>query len=119
MGHNHIVQLLSVRVTPDDDPNGFGILVDGSVSLPFTLERAYSGVQGYYFEQYLIMSGDKTVFASEPQQIFIRGLQSSTLHKTRVDERIPLSAGTCDLVFVVDDIRSEPIELTVNAVASV
>ncbi len=118
MGHN-IVQLLSVRVTPDDDPNGFGILVDGSMSLPFTLERAYSGVQGYYFEQYLILSGDRTVFASEPQQIFIRGLQSSTLHKTQVDERIPLSAGTCDLVFVVDDIRSEPIELSVDAVASV
>jgi hypothetical protein len=119
MGHNHNVQLLSVRVTPDDDPNGFGILVDGSMSLPFTLERAYAGVQGYYFEQYLIVSGDQTVFASQPQQIFIRGLQSSTVHTSHVDDRIPLSAGTCDLVFVVDDIRSEPIELTVNAVASV
>lgn len=119
MGHLNIVQLLSVRVTPDDDPNGFGILIDGSLSLPFTLERAYSGVQGYYFEQYLIMSGDKTVHASEPQQIFIRGLQSSTTHTTHVDERIPLSAGTCNLVFVVGDIRSEPIELPVNAVASV
>lgn len=119
MGHIHIVQLLSVRVTPDDDPNGFGILVDGSMSLPFTLERAYSGVQGYYFEQYLIMSGDKTAFAGEPQQIFIRGLQSSTMHTSHVDERIPLSAGTCDLVLVVDDIRSEPIALPVNAVSSV
>jgi len=119
MGHIHIVQLLSVRVTPDDDPNGFGILVDGSLSLPFTLERAYSGVQGYYFEQYLIMSGGKTVFASDPQQTFIRGLQSSTMHTSHVDERIPLSAGTCDLVLVVDDIRSEPIELPVNAIASV
>lgn len=119
MGHIHIVQLLSVRVTPDDDPNGFGILVEGSMSLPFTLERAYSGVQGYYFEQYLILSGDKTVFASEPQQIFIRGLQSSTTHTTHVDDRIPLSPGTCQLVLVVDDIRSEPIDLQVNAVASV
>lgn len=119
MGHNHIVQLLSVRVTPDDDPNGFGILVDGSMSLPFTLERAYSGVQGYYFEQYLIMAGDKTVFTSQPQQIFIRGLQSSTMQTSHIDERIPLSAGICNLVFVVDEIRSEPIELPVNAVASV
>ena len=119
MGHIHIVQLLSVRVTPDDDPNGAGILVDGSLSLPFTLERAYAGVSGYYFEQYLILSGGQQLFASNPQQIYIRGLQSSTSYTSHVDERIHLSPGTCQLVLVVDDIRTEPIDIPVNALTTV
>lgn len=115
----HNVQLLSVRVTPDDKPDGAGILLEGSLSLPFTLERAYSGVQGYYFEQYLLLSDGTQVYASEPRQIFIRGLQSTTAHTSHVDERIPLSPGTCQLVLVVDEMRTEPIDIPVSALASV
>ncbi len=119
--HSHRADLLSLRVTPDDNPSCHGILLDGSLSLPFTLERSYSGVQGYYFEQYLILSDGKQVFASVPQQIFVRGLQSATTaYSDLVDERIPLSAGTCQLVFVIDDVRSDAIvALPVNALASV
>jgi hypothetical protein len=119
MDHIHIVQISDVRVIPDDDPSGNGILVDGSMSLPFTLERSLSGVQGYYFEQYLILADGKQVFASSPQQIFVRGLQSITSYSTHVDERIPLSAGSCQLVFVYDDVPSDPVEVPVNAVAPV
>lgn len=119
MDHIHIVQISTLRVTPDDNPSASGILLDGSLSLPFTLERSYSGVQGYYFEQYLILSDGKQVFASVPQQMFVRGLQSTTAYSTHVDERIPLSAGTCQLVFVIDDVAMAPVDVPVNALASV
>lgn len=120
MDHIHIVQISNVRVIPDDDPSGKGILVDGSLSLPFTIERSLSGVQGYYFEQYMILSGGKQVWASTPQQTFVRGLQSITSYSTHVDERIPLTTGSCQLVFVFDDVPTgDPIDVPVNAVAPV
>lgn len=119
MDHIHIVQILSLRVTPDDDPAGSGILVEGALSLPFTLERSYSGVQGYYFEQYLILSDGKQVFASVPQQMFVRGLQSTTTYSDHVNERVNLSQGTCQLVFVIDDVAMAPVDVPVTALASV
>lgn len=113
--HLHILELLEIRVTPDDDPAGSGILVDGSLSLPFTLERQWSGNMGYYFEQYVIQVGDRRVFDSVPRQIFVRGLQSRTSYRDHVDERIQLEPGTCQMHFLIDDVPMAIVELPVRA----
>ncbi len=118
MGHFHILELVTVRVTPDDDPAGSGILVDGSLSLPFTLEREWSGNSGYYFEQYTISMGDRQAFQSVPQQIYVRGLQSRTAYRDHVDERISLEPGTCQMLFLIDDVPMATVELEVKALAS-
>ena len=118
MDHLHILELLSVRVTPDDSPDDVGILVEGSLSLPFTLERQWSGNAGYYFEQYTISVGDRQVFQSVPQQIFVRGLQSRTTYTDHVDERIHLEPGTCQMLFLIDDVPMATVELPVKALTT-
>ena len=118
MAHLHILELCSVRVTPDDSPGDSGILVEGSLSLPFTLERQWSGNMGYYFEHYTISVGERQVFESVPQQIFVRGLQSCTFYRDHVDERIRLEPGTCQMVFLIDDVPMAVVELPVKALAS-
>lgn len=115
----HILELIKVRVIPDDNPAGSGILLDGTISLPFTLEREWSGNVGYYFEQYRIKAGDKQVFQSIPKQIFVRGLQSLTAQRDRVDERIALDPGVCHLEFLIDGIHMATVEVPVEALAPV
>jgi len=117
MGHLQILEMISVRVTPDDDPSASGILVDDLLSLPFTLEREWSGNQGYYFEHFTITMGDREVYRSVPQQIFVRGVQSSTAFRDHIDERIPLEPGICHMVFHIDDDPMVNVELQVKALA--
>lgn len=113
----HPLELVTVRVTPDDDPNDVGILLDGTISLPFTIERAWSGNAGHYFEQYAVMAGERELFRSVAQQIFVRGLQSRTWYRDSVDERIQLEPGTCELLFIIDDVPMAKVELPVKALA--
>lgn len=117
--HPQFLELVKVRVIPDDNPVESGILLDGTISLPFMLERAWSGNAGYYFEEYQIKVGDKTVFQSSPRQIFVRGLQSITSHQDRVDERIALEPGVCHLLFLVDGVHTATVEVPVKAFAPV
>jgi hypothetical protein len=114
---NHPLELLSIRVTPEDDPNEVGILLDGTISLPFTIERDWSGNMGYYFEQYAITAGEREVYRSVPQQIFVRGLQSRTAYRNTVDERVQLEPGTCELLFIIDDVPMAKVEVPVKALS--
>jgi hypothetical protein len=119
MRHLHILELVKVRVTPEDNPAEDSILLEGSMSLPFTLERSWSGNAGYYFEQITIRSGDRQLYAGMPKQIFVRGLQSVTTYEDLIGERIPLEPGSCQLVFVIDDVPMEAVDIPVKALAGV
>lgn len=119
MRHPHILELVKVRVSPEDNPAEVGILLEGSMSLPFTLERSWSGNAGYYFEQITIRNGDRQVYAGSPKQIFVRGLQSVTTYEDLISERISLEPGSCQLVFVIDDEPMEAVDIPVKALAGV
>lgn len=119
MGHIYDVNLIKSRVTPDDDPADSGILVEGSLSLPFTVERSWSGPSGYYMEQFQIRSGDTVLYQSAPLQTFVRGVQSLSSYRTHVGDRFSLEPGNCQLVFLLDDVAQDAVEVPVKAVAAV
>lgn len=119
MRHLHILELIKVRVTPEDNQAEEGILLEGSMSLPFTLQRSWSGNAGYYFEQITIRTGDRQVYAGLPKQIFVRGLQSITSYEDLISDRIPLEPGNCQLVFVIDDVPMEAVDIPVKVLAGV
>lgn len=119
MAPKHIVELIKARAVPDDRPSEEGVLLDGTLSLPFTLEREWSGAAGYYLEEYFIRVGEKQVYSSAPRQIFVRGLQSRTSVQDRIDERIPLQPGICQVVFVIDGVPMDAAELPVRTLSAV
>jgi hypothetical protein len=119
MGPFQVLELVKFKVVPEDNPAEEGILLEGTMSLPFTVHRSWSGNEGYYFEQILIRSGGRQVYTGPPMQIFVRGLQSITSYEDRIGDRIPLEVGSCELVFVVDDVEMDAVSVPVKALANV
>lgn len=119
MGHIYDVNLIKFRAIPDDNPSDSAILVEGSLSLPFTIERAWAGPSGYYMEQFQIRSGDLVVYQSPPLQTFVRGVQSLSTYRTHVADRFALEPGTCQLVFLLDDVAQDAVDIAVKAFAAV
>lgn len=103
MPHDVFLELVSARVLKADRPWEEGIdTVDGK-TLPFILERSWSGPAGNYIERWSIRrSMQEIIYQSDPQYIFVRGIQSITKHADRVDQPISLEPGAYRLVFVVD-----------------
>jgi hypothetical protein len=103
MSREIVVELVRAGVRPEGKPGASGILLSDGATMPFIVERGWSGVAGYYNEQWSIRRGGKQVlYRSEPRQIFIRGLQSVTSYVDTADERIKLDDGNYELVFLIE-----------------
>lgn len=97
-----VVELVRAGARPEGE-SGEGILINGGGTRPFVVERGWSGVAGYYNEQWSIRRGGREVlYQSEPRLIFVRGLQSVTNYTDTVNDRIRLDPGDYELVFLID-----------------
>lgn len=98
-----VLELVRAGIRPAGSPEGTGILVSEGGTTPFTVERGWSGVAGYYNEQWsLRRGGTETLYTSATRQIFVRGLQSVTSYTDTVDQRIRLDPGQYNLVFLIE-----------------
>lgn len=103
MPSNAFLELVNSRVAWADRPWENRIAVTDGRTLPFIVERSWSGAAGNYIEQWSIRREMRDImYKSEPRQIFVRGLQSLTKHTDRVNEPIALDPGSYRLVFVVE-----------------
>jgi hypothetical protein len=103
MPHEYIIELIDAKVVPADRPHGEGIIVADGSTLPFLVERGWSGPSGYYLEQWSIRkSGREILYTGEVKPISVRGPQSVTRYTDRVDNPIKLEDGTYMLAFVVE-----------------
>ncbi|MGH2810264.1 MAG: hypothetical protein ACRDIA_05220 [Actinomycetota bacterium] len=97
------LELVTARVAPAEEPLEDGIRLKNGKTLPFLVERTWSGPAGSYNEQWSIRRGGKEiVYGSESKPIWVKGLQSIRTYTDRVDEPISLEAGTYNLVFVAE-----------------
>lgn len=98
-----VLELVRAGIRPAGSPESSGIVVSGDGTTPFTVERGWSGVAGYYNEQWsLRRGGTEAIYTSPHRQIFVRGLQSITSYTDTVDERIRLEPGQYNLVFLIE-----------------
>jgi hypothetical protein len=103
MPQEYIVELVTARVVPEDRPFEEGILIEDGLTMPFLVERGWSGPSGYYLEQWSIRrSGSEILYTGELKPIFVRGPQSVTQYTDRVDTPFELEEGTYLLAFVVE-----------------
>lgn len=103
MPDDYYLELIRARVAPADRPWTDGILVEGGTTLPFLVERSWSGPAGTYVEQWSVrQEGRGVVHESPARYITVRGMQSVTQHVERVDRPIAIEPGSYDLVFIVE-----------------
>jgi hypothetical protein len=103
MPQEYIIELVEARVIPVDRPFQEGILVEDGLTLPFLVERGWSGPSGNYLEQWSIRrSGREVLHTGALRPISVRGPQSVTRYTDRVDDPIPLETGTYLLAFVIE-----------------
>lgn len=97
------LELVKARVAPADEPYEEGIRLKQGRTLPFLVERSWSGPAGSYIEQWSIRRGGKDIlFSSDPKSIWVRGPQSIRSFVDRMEEPITLEPGTYNLVFVAE-----------------
>ena len=97
------LELVKARVAPADEPLEDGIRLNNGRTMPFLVERTWSGPAGGYNEQWSIRRGGKEiVYSSESKPVWVKGLQSIRTYTDRVDEPISLDAGTYNLVFIAE-----------------
>lgn len=103
-----VLELVRAGVRPEGKPGESGIYLSGGgtgpfVVEPFVVERGWSGVAGYYNEQWSIRrGGTEVLYTSESRQLFVRGVQSVTSYTDTVLDRIRLDPGEYNLVFLVE-----------------
>lgn len=111
-----VLELVKAGVRPEARPAESGILVAGGVTQPFVVERGWSGVAGYYTEQWSIRRGGRqTFYSSKPRQVFVRGLQSVTSYTDTVSESVRLEPGEYNLVFLVDGLFLGYVDFSASA----
>lgn len=103
MPRDVFLELVSARVLNADRPWEEGIVTVDGKTLPFLVERSWSGPAGNYVEQWSIRrSMGETIYQSDAKYVFVRGIQSITKHVDRVDEPIWMEPGAYRLVFVIE-----------------
>lgn len=103
MPQDVFLELVSARVLRTDRPWEEGIAIAEGKTLPFLMERSWSGPAGNYVEQWSIRRAmGEIIYQGEPKYVFVRGIQSATLHVDQVDEPFSMEPGTYRLVFVVE-----------------
>jgi hypothetical protein len=101
MPREYYLELIRAKVRPAEHPWDEGIDVKDGHSLPFHVERGWSGPAGHYWEQWSIRRDGTTLYSSAPREIWVRGMQSVTTHTDRVDDSFSLEPGDYQLVFLV------------------
>jgi hypothetical protein len=103
MPQEYIVELIDAKVVPEDRRFDEGILVENGLTLPFLVERGWSGPGGYYLEQWSIRrSGREILHSSELRSISVRGPQSVSRYTDRVEAPIQLEEGNYLLTFIIE-----------------
>lgn len=119
MPQDVLIELVSAKVARVDRQWESTIEVREGKSLPFLVERSWSGPAGHYIEQWSLRRGMReVVYKSQPNSVFVRGIQSLTTHTDRVEEAIPLEPGSYRLVFVVEGYFMGSVEVEVVSTGS-
>lgn len=119
MPQDVLIELVSAKVARVDRQWESTIEVRDGKSLPFLVERSWSGPAGHYIEQWSLRRGMReVVYKSQPNSVFVRGIQSLTTHTDRVEEAIPLEPGSYRLVFVVEGHFMGSVEVEVVSTGS-
>jgi hypothetical protein len=99
----YLIELVKAKVAPIDLPYDEGISTSAGKTLPFFVEREWSGPAGTYWETWSIRRGGREViYSARPQQVKVSGMQSIRRFVDRVDEPIQIEPGTYQLVFIVE-----------------
>lgn len=97
------LELAKARVARLDRPWEEAIAVNDGRTLPFAVERSWSGPAGKYIEQWSIRRGmGEILYESDPKYVFVRGIQSITTHTDRVEVPFEIDPGRYRLVFAVE-----------------
>lgn len=103
MPQEYIIELVTAKVVPENRPFEEGVLIEDGLTLPFFVERGWSGPSGYYLEQWSIRrSGQEIVHTGELRPIFVRSPQAVTSYTDRVDTPLQLEEGSYLLAFVIE-----------------
>ncbi|MGQ0679465.1 MAG: hypothetical protein ACT4OM_07400 [Actinomycetota bacterium] len=107
-----VLELVRAGVAPEGRPGESGVLVSEGGTRPFVVTRGWSGVAGYYNEQWSLRRGGRQILYSSPaRQIFVRGLQSVTSYSDAVAGRVRLDPGEYNLVFTMDGLYLGHVDL--------
>lgn len=116
MPQEYFLELYRARVSPADRPWETGIPSKDGRTLPFRVERAWSGPAGNYLEQWsLRKTVSEAIYTSEPRQIQVRGMQSISEYTDEATTPIEVGPGTYLLVFVVEGLFMGSVEVEVNS----
>lgn len=103
MPRDYYLELVQARVAPADRPYEEGVQVKGAHTLPFLVERTWSGPGGSYTEQWSIRRGGREALYRGPARVIqVWSMQAMSKFRDRVDEPIALEPGQYQLVFVVE-----------------
>lgn len=94
-----------------------GILTDEGRTLPFVVERAWSGPAGNYIEEWSIRRGRDVLYRHAPRGIKVWGMQAVSRFEDVVEDPIELEEGTYLLVFVVEGRYMGSVEIEVSPVS--
>ena len=111
------LELVKARVASVDRWWEDGILLQDGYTLPFLVERGWSGPAGHYIEEWWIAAGNGPVlFHFGWHEIFVHGLQSVSRFVDRVDHRIPLEPGRYHLAFGIMGVFMGAVDFEARAV---
>lgn len=103
MPKEYLLELVKAKVAPADKPWESSIHVRDGHTLPFIVERGWSGPAGSYVEHWSIRRGGREVIYQGPTRtVRVWSMQAITEFTDHVDEPIELEPGTYQLVFVVE-----------------
>lgn len=110
------LELVSARAAPLERPFDEGITISEGRTLPFLVERQWSGPAGNYWETWSIRRGGREIlYASKPQLIRTSGMQSVREFVDRVTEPIEIDPGKYHLVFVIEGLFMGSTEIEVTS----
>lgn len=94
------LELVKAKVAPLEHWWEDGVELQDGYTLPFLVERGWSGPAGHYVEEWWIAAGNGPVlFHFGWNEIFVHGPQSVSTFVDRVLHRIPLEPGRYHLAF--------------------
>lgn len=111
-----MLELVRAGIRPEGSPGESAIVLSEGGTRPFTVERGWSGVAGYYNEQWsLRRGGSEVLYTSPARQIFVRGLQSVTSYTDTIDDRIRMDPGEYNLVFLIEGLYLGHVDVFASA----
>ncbi|MGH2768873.1 MAG: hypothetical protein ACRDIF_07960, partial [Actinomycetota bacterium] len=86
MPEDYFLELIRARARPADRPWEEGIRTRAGKTLPFLVDRSWSGPSGTYIEEWSIRrAGDEILYRAAPKYVKVRGMQSVSQVTDRVD----------------------------------